>query len=360
MRPDAKVYLWFEWTNGAPVSLNRRDLIKLGGAAFVASLVPDQLIKLLGARDIQSAMSRLSDWDIPADAVINIGALGVIHQQNEKRIWNGTLFSGQNSELEILYEIPYLYQMARETYGGAVIAEWPDNSTRPNQAWYALFGASARADTGKAFQNGWFQFDWETMTANDSQTSTQAERLTSASDMLAIYQGIKAVLPELKFGFYSYPLYRDYFQSGTLPGHVSYTNWQSANSDWAAVYPYVDAFFPSFYWPYSRKNHGPQNVSGFRNFLLTQIHEQYRLIKTYGRPDQAVYPFINWTEAANGVNDLDLDVWHEIVRACYELTDGFVLWGGSGAWSTGKTQPWYTKVIEPMLTTGRRPAKALR
>ena len=74
------------------MSLSRRNLIKLGGVTALATLLPDQIVKLMGVRDMQSALSRLLEWDLPAEANVLIGAAGsIIPTGNSFQVWNGLL-----------------------------------------------------------------------------------------------------------------------------------------------------------------------------------------------------------------------------------------------------------------------------
>lgn len=337
------------------MSLNRRDLMKLGGAAFVASLIPDQLIKVLGAKDIQSALMRLQDWDLPAYAASNADynlSGNAMTLPGGKLIWNGQLNTGM-PDLYSTHKMPKIPQMARLTYGGAVVAEWPDATTVPNQAWYALFAAAFLADTNAVNQcpQGWFLFDLESFDV----TSSQAARLTAADNFVTIYNGIKAVLPNFKFGFYAYPNLNDWANASLPYGAANYLTWQGKHEDFAALYASnIETVFPKLYMPYTRSANSPQTVSGVRDYVSHQIHDTYRMIRKYGH-GQKVYPVINYTKGADGVNPIDFDVFEMITRLCYQLADGFVCWGGfATAWATESARPWWANVVEPMAL-GRKP-----
>ena len=198
-----KVLFWVEWKD---LEMNRRELlVKMSIMGGLALTQPWQIVKLLGVRDHESALQQLRDWDISADAYSASCA------SPRKRILNSMLFTGQGLELITDYGVDYLSPGDRTTVGAV---DWTDGTNgSPTSAWFDNFAANFPATT----YCDWFFFDHENWPF-----STQAERLDSAHKFALLYAGIKSRLPNMKFGFYSYPLLRDYFQSGTLPGNASY------------------------------------------------------------------------------------------------------------------------------------------
>lgn len=343
------------------MSLSKRDVLKLCGAAFVASLVPDQLFKLLGARDLREAMERLDQWDLPAQAASNADYTTALTLPSGKTIWNGQLNTGM-PDLYETHHMPRVPQFARTSYGGAVIAEWPDATDVPNQAWYALFAASFLADTSAGVQckQGWFQFDHE-----DFPVNSQAARLASADKFVTLYNGIRAVLPNFKFGFYAYPNINKWATGGSGSaynhGDPEYVVWQGEMEDMAAMYATdCEVVFPKLYIPYTRATDNPQTVSVAWKYAVHEIQDTYRMIRQYGH-GQKVYPFINYHKNGDGAQAvLDFDVFQETTRLSYQLADGFLCWGGfTVAWSVESTLPWWTDVVEP-IALGRKPGPLLR
>jgi hypothetical protein len=333
--------------------MNRRTLLKLGGIAALAALQPWEAMKRLGVNSEQGLIERLLEWDLPAYAQSNATYQPI--PLTGKIIWNGQLNSGL-PDLYTTHRMPRLPQFARTSYGGAVIAEWPDATTVPNQAWYELFAAALLADSAALNQcrEGWFQFDLETF-----DLTSQAARLTSAANYVTVYNGIKAVLPHLNFSFYGVPNIRDWFNNTDPVGSAGFAQYQADMADMAAMYGVVPCIFPSLYILWTRQTDGPQTVSFNNTYITHSIQVTYDMIRKHGN-GQKVYPFINYTDSADGVTPIDFDQFEQVARLCYQLSDGYVYWGGFGtAWSVESTLPWWTKVVEPMAL-GRKPGPLLQ
>ena len=340
----AQILQWDEWGD---TTMNRRDVLKLGGAAFIATMIPDQLVKLMGAQDIQSAIERLSAWDLPVQAAVN--NIGTPVSLRRGMIWNGQLNTGM-PDLYATHRMPRLPQFARDTYTAFRASDWPDSTDVPLTTWYQKFADALRADTAALNQcpQGWFQFDLESFDV----TTNSAARQASAAKYVTVYNGIKAVLPELNFSFYSYPNINDYNTAGFPQGSAQYTTFQGKMEDFAAMYSVVPCVFPKVYIPYTRSGDNPQTVSNLRNFFRAEIRDTYRMIRKYGN-GQPVYPFVNYTKAADGSTVADQDIFEEAVRICMQEADGMVCWGGfTVPWSTESALPWF-KYIEAHIVAQR-------
>lgn len=243
-----------------------------------------------------------------------------------KIIFDALLHTGK-PDLMAMYGMPRLVQIGANSYAG-----WSDPAGMPTEAWYDNLVANQHPSSG------WIFIDSEAWPV-----STQADRLQTAQNFATVAQGVKSRNPAFKFGFYSFPLMRDFWRSTKFPGDSTYDQWQADNNDFSVVYPLVDAFFPSLYFFYDRPANGAWTVSGFRDYVNQNILEQKRLIRAYGN-NQPIYPFVWWRHDPGG-QLLDFDLWCEMLRRCYQQTDGLAVWGGwQEQWSDFSSSAWWREI----------------
>lgn len=345
--------------------MHRRDFLKKAAlVSGLAALQPWQLVKMLGVRDEQSARLQLGEWDLSAEAqTYHTGTIpGAINFGDRKIIWDSMVYTGM-PDLWELYRMPKLPLFKRQ-YSFGWETTWVDELTVPNDpGWYDQAASYILGGQGNTYQQraqqGWLHLDHEVFPGCNPFSSTQAERLQAAADFVTIHTELKARMPNQKIGIYTWPLTRTTAPLDFMPGNANYTFWQAGHEDFAAMYPVADAFFPSFYMPYSRGIDGPGPVSKLRYYITNMIHEQRRLIEKYGN-GQKIYPFVTYRRQ-NDAADLDFDVWYELFLLIYQLGDGIVIFSGdTTAWSTASALPWWSKVVEPFLLANRFPMERSR
>lgn len=253
----------------------------------------------------------------------------------DKPIFNGLLHTGQ-PDLEALYRVGKIPMIARTSFVG-----WDDPQGLPTAAWYDAFA------TGVAAPRKIVMVDHEVWPY-----ATQADRQATAGKYVTLYQQIKQRRPDLRIGWYTDPLRRDYWRAKKLPGAIEYKAWQSENNDLGAIMaPFTDVYFPSVYWFYPRTTH-PMEADFLGTYIHENLSELKRIRRTYGRAESPIYPYVWWNIANGSDVPMPLDMWETMVRVTLDEADGMVLWGGyQQPWD--ENAPWWV-TIKARLTDKRR------
>lgn len=331
--------------------MTRSEFLRLSGkvtlVGALAALTPlERLVKMLGARDVKTAMQQLTEWDLPAHALdshmdITL-ARGII--------WDGLLCTDR-PDLYLSNRMPPLIQIFRQTNNGNAL--WTDPATVPEDAaWYDSIASYVLAGgtDANAPRSNVIVFDYESWPV-----TSQAERLQASANFVEIVNGLRSRLPNYYIGVYGVvgPMLRDYFRATALPGDADYLAWQTDNDDFAEMYDVVDMLFPSVYGLYVRNSvFGPWNVAGLKNYVIQNILEQRRLIRQFGH-GQLIYPFTWDFKGGAGPVPLDQDVYEMLFRLSYQYGDGAVIWGGFGeTWAEYSAKGYWQYVSA--ITTAKR------
>lgn len=153
----------------------------------------------------------------------------------------------------------------------------------------------------------------------DIESWLRMDRTNAAQKYGKVADWLKNERSDLDFGFYSVPPRRDYWAPN---GAGSYTSWQGANDDWAAIVDHVDAIYPSLYTFYD-------DQEGWVEYAKANIEEAQRVGQ--GKP---ILPFL-WMRYHPGGNpelkwsQIPRDYWRLQLETLVEAgVNGIVIWGG--------------------------------
>lgn len=229
---------------------------------------------------------------------------------NNKPIFNGLLHTGL-PDMDALYGMGKIPLVNRTSYPG-----WTDPLGIPTAQWYDALAANFVAPRGIVL------IDHESWPYG-----SQADRVATAQKYVTLYNGVKAVRPDLRIGWYMDPIRRDFWRSMYPRDSVQYQEWQAENTDLGRLMgPITDVYCPSLYFFYVRSL-TPLNIPHLTTYLEENIREAQRIRWEYGKQSSPIYPYVWWMRHTGDVL-LDADVWETIVRVTLEKADGMVLWGG--------------------------------
>lgn len=203
----------------------------------------------------------------------------------------------------------YIPIISKSSFGG-----WDNPYDLPSYSWYEQAAASINSDILVIDHE-----DWSVDSRND--------RRSTSIKFSILYRSLKCVLPATRIGFYSYSPLRDFFNAVMNTKSIEFIQWTMKNDDMSAHLSCVDVLFPSIYFFYSRSRNGESIVDKADLYFRRNLAECLRLIKTYGRGDREIIPYV-WWEQHPGGNDLDLDVWKNMVQVSLDTCGNCLAWGG--------------------------------
>lgn len=161
-------------------------------------------------------------------------------------------------------------------------------------------------------------------------TSTTPERTAAIAKFVTMYQEMKTRRPDLQIGFYAYPhmgRYSDVLGNTpqSLPGGADYLAFQAMNDEFAPMWAVVDFIAPTVYYPYNRTGTpgAPIQQPWIHNYFYHNLLDVLRCRTAYGH-NQPIYTYV-WHSLPNG-EDIDMDVWDDMIRTTYTMVDGLILW----------------------------------
>lgn len=129
--------------------------------------------------------------------------------------------------------------------------------------------------------------------------------------------------PSARFGIYSLPPVRDYWQAIKSPESAEYKAWQAENDRLSDLVSATDVLFPSLYTFYTDR-------AGWVKVAEATLKEARRVGQ--GKPIYAfIYPQYHESNKSLGGTPVDGQYWRLQLETLRKHADGVVIWGG---WQT--------------------------
>jgi hypothetical protein len=265
----------------------------------------------------------MTRWLLIFMAVLGIGATAPVLSDaaNRKVMYEGWLHSG-NPDLSVTMGIKNL-QYVSSNNPIALSGLWTDLTNLPPAPWYDMLASFY------THPDNILLLDIESWPS-----STQAERLATATKFVTVYNEMKARRPDLRIGFYAFPqtgIHKFVWTTGQTadvsPGGASFMAWQAENDDFAAMWAVVDYVFPSLYYPYDRVNAPAAPISQpyIHNYFYYNLLDMIRCRTAYSTKNPPIISYV-WHQNATYAHDLDQDVWEDMIQTAYLMGDGMILW----------------------------------
>lgn len=212
-----------------------------------------------------------------------------------------------------------------------LVGLWTNSTTEmPPAAWYDALAANY------THTDHMLILDMEENGGTMWKSTTQAERLTTAANLVTMYNALKSRMPTYKIGFYNFPHTGRKAFVGTVgdaptsqPGGAEFLQFQADNDDFSALWAVVDFIAPSLYYPYDLvDNPGLALIAQpyIHNYFYYNILDTRRCIAAYSTKNPPIISYVWHRPTQSQTSYIDVAVWDDMIRTAYTQGDGMILW----------------------------------